>query len=110
MSSMTSHTPGPWHYFNSGPGLIRDATGKPIAALKSISRPGHRKAADLDEEVSNAALIAAAPDLLKALEQMNHTYGDGYCICPLNDGNAPDSEHATSCADARLAIQKARGE
>jgi hypothetical protein len=48
--------------------------------------------------------------MLYALVGMNHMGGDdrgGYCICPLHDGSAPDEKHATSCADARIAIRKA---
>lgn len=44
---------------------------------------------------------------MKVLEAMNHMGGDergGYCICPLNDGSAPDHKHATICADARRAL------
>ena len=48
--------------------MIRSENGKTIAQLKSVSRQGFRKAADLDEEVANARLIAAAPVLLEALK------------------------------------------
>jgi len=54
----------------------------------------------------------AAPELLAALEQLNHMGGDergGYCICAMNDGSAPDRKHSSGCADARAAIAKARG-
>lgn len=53
---------------------------------------------------------SAAPDLLTALVTMNHMGGDergGYCICPRQDGSAPDSQHATGCTQARAAIAKA---
>ena len=63
------HTTGPWHFFNSGAGLIRSENGKTIAQLKSVSRQGFRKAADLDEEVANARLIAASPELLRELKK-----------------------------------------
>lgn len=69
MNTNAKHTPGPWHFFNSGAGLIRSENGKTIAQLKSVSRQGFRKAADLDEEVANAQLIAAAPALLEALRE-----------------------------------------
>lgn len=52
----------------------------------------------------------AAPELLSVLKAMNHMGGDergGYCICPLQDGSAPDAKHATGCANARKAIAKA---
>jgi hypothetical protein len=55
---------------------------------------------------------AAYDALLDALKGMNHMGGDergGYCICPLKDGSAPDTKHATSCMDARRAIANAEG-
>lgn len=55
-------------------------------------------------------LFAAAPGMLKALQALNQMGGDergGYCVCPLNDGSAPDERHATACAMARAAIAKA---
>ena len=67
MNPNAKHTPGPWHFFNSGAGLIRSENGKTIAQLKSVLRQGFRKAADLDEEVANARLMAAAPVMLEAL-------------------------------------------
>lgn len=45
--------------------------------------------------------------LVALLTAMNHMAGDergGYCICPLNDGSAPDQRHASHCADARALL------
>ena len=70
MNTNAKPTPGPWHFFNSGAGLIRSENGKTIAQLKSVSRQGFRKAADLDEEVANARLIAAGPTMLEALKRL----------------------------------------
>ncbi len=46
-------------------------------------------------------------DLETALRSLNNMGGDergGYCICPLNDGSAPDAKHATACANVRRAL------
>lgn len=60
------------------------------------------------ENHSDAKIIAAAKDLYKALKQFNHVpHSEGYCICPRNNGQAPDETHSTACADARLAIRHA---
>lgn len=64
------------------------------------------------EDLKAKRIEKAAPELLKALKNQNHMGGDargGYCICPLNDGSAPDEQHSTSCAEARQAIAKVEG-
>lgn len=56
----TKHTPGPWAAFQN---RIQSAEGEPIADALMVS--------DFDtsgEDEANARLIAAAPDLLAALE------------------------------------------
>jgi hypothetical protein len=78
-------TPGPWHVFRNSAGdgwLLYDSAGVDIAFLKD-----RLEAARFDESYANARLIAAAPDLLEALEaivyvcnqisdaQKNHTPG-----------------------------------
>lgn len=45
------------------------ASGKPIAEVKPINKKGERQAGDFETEEANARLIAAAPDLLEALEE-----------------------------------------
>lgn len=57
---MTQHTPGPW--FLGDTALIEDANGKPFAGAYWDDE-------DIPEAVSiaNARLMAAAPDLLEAL-------------------------------------------
>lgn len=66
MSNTTQHTPGPWH---CGEGVARhivyDATGWAVATVTDLSvcrRSGDNEA--------TAQLIAAAPDLLEALEAL----------------------------------------
>ena len=57
----TSHTPGPWHY-DSTWGLIKHG-GAEIAALHSGN-------------AANARLIAAAPEMLAALQRLTHPAAD----------------------------------
>jgi len=102
---MIQHTPGPW----KGDGSYVYAPDGAIIAI--VQNPGSRES-DYPL-VANRDLIAAAPELLKALMVQNYMGGDehgGYCICPRENGAAPDKEHATGCVMARAAIRKATGE
>jgi hypothetical protein len=61
---MTAHTPGPWTAEHDSEGWIIDGphpTGR-WAICKSISNESR--------DVANMALIAAAPDMLKALKAL----------------------------------------
>ena len=87
--STTKHTPGPWRV-ESGPyyRAIR-VDSEVIADMRQISRSFNE---------SNARLIAAAPDLLAALEGMLEVFGDEF--------GAGESD---TCDAARAAIAKAKG-
>jgi len=89
----TQHTPGPWEV--SPYGNITSKSGK-IASVEQM--PSNYES----EKQANARIIAAAPDLLVALEQCvpiivrhaNATFGDGVLTLQV----------------ARSAIAKAKGE
>jgi hypothetical protein len=85
---MTSkHTPGPWEFFDT---LCIGVMSAQSDVAHCSGYDGNRSR---DEELANARLIAAAPDLLAALEALL-SYDD-----------------MVECADmARAAIAKARGE
>jgi hypothetical protein len=99
-----SHTPGPWKAWDD------DGTGTtPCVLSEKVNAGGNFYVAEC-KVFDDARLIAAAPELYAALKYLNHMGGDergGYCICPRNDGSAPDKKHSTGCADARAAIAKA---
>lgn len=64
---MSKHTAGPWVVSANSPFLVRagdDTTGRHIAHAGPAS---HHPSFEVDEP--NARLIAAAPDLLEALER-----------------------------------------
>lgn len=86
------HTPGPWAYWAQG----KQPHGQPASFAVSSE---HWRIADCrnlhEQGEANARLIAAAPDLLEALENLE------------NDNNAIP-EHAWNIVLA--AINKARGE
>ena len=96
--STTKHTPGPWRYYTESQpdGCPIVGSGGPMVAMlaHSVNHPDQS-----DEANANAYLIAAAPELLEALE----------CLL------AAVEQHDTPLTDperiaARSAIAKAKGE
>lgn len=98
MSESNKFTPGPWNNMPKTeyvPICKQDEAGLSLGFINS---------ADLDrvaEGKANAYLIAAAPDLLEALEQMIDEYGTAGDGWPRNNKVLRDS---------RAAILKARGQ
>ena len=88
---MSEHTPGPWVVGKGARWIIETEGGMPVAAAYTLSETAIRNA--------NAALIAAAPDLLKALEEFLSSYGSIY---------RGDMDRAVKLGSA--AIAKAKGE
>ncbi len=90
------HTPGPWHTVDHKSGtfeILGDDT-YPVLRIRGGMTPTN----------SNARLIAAAPDLLAALN------GLLYGIIPTEDSQADAEVKAYWCAQARAAIAKATGQ
>ena len=79
---MAEHTPGPWHVGSgegegsifADEGRMKLEEGKTTLYPIAIINPGWE--ADWEAEQANARLIAAAPALLKALD--NYIASDGY--------------------------------
>ena len=94
----TQHTPGPWKahfeeaYFVTGPDLGRVAL---MLHLKGAHGLGGRRSGD--ESAANCRLIAAAPDLLEALENTLKFLVSETCEHP-------------AAVSARAVIAKAKGE
>ena len=95
-----NHTHGPWElgYSDLGSQIISSADGY-VAVVHYWSRPEQ-------EMKANARLIAAAPDLLGALEEL---YAMVWGECPrlLNEDSGGDARLDSKIKDA---ITKARGE
>jgi len=85
------HTPGPWHVAS---GSVYSETGATIAHMfrepENTIRPVERD--------TNAALIAAAPDMYEALRMMVWRY---------EDTESMDDEDYPELAAARAALAKA---
>ena len=92
---MSTHSPGPWRFDEKECDIYRESDSTTIAVFSAEALPYLPRAAD-------ARLMAAAPELLEALELMLSQYG---CSCGTSGCN--------KCTDidiAREAIRKARGE
>lgn len=86
-------TPGPWHVSNEGKLVIRDDEW-----FVPVATAGY---ATNDEELATAKLIAAAPDLLEALQRLIHAD----CHSVRNS-----TVHINAIEKARAAISKALGD
>lgn len=93
-AKQSSHTPGPWAIQSTHPGNGRIAIGVPgivdsLCELRSIR---------CHDNIANARLIAAAPDLLAALKAIDADYAEREYM-----------EDYPPRAIARAAIAKAEG-
>jgi hypothetical protein len=102
---MSAHTPGPW-----GVGGVSTPTGmEPYCNIWGPVPPGKQSGQMIAAEVApeNAPLIAAAPDLLAALEEMG-PYDCGNYADSCEEENEPRDRWCPQC-NATDAIAKARG-
>lgn len=102
------HTPGPWEHCHASDGrcacgrIYSTSTDTEVASLAS-----DEDAAQGDERVANAHLIAAAPDMLDALEGILAHY---VALAESGDAGFWNPEMEPQVLAARAAIKKARGE
>lgn len=102
---MSKHTPGPWgvRFFKSKEHRVSAPTWDTLAIVH-----GNEDDAALDREGrANARLIAAAPDLLKALQDIRHHF-----VCGCDEAYTSRNRHAPECKayeldDLDAAITKA---
>lgn len=93
---MNKHTPGPWKTWGNNGCLVVDSNGLQVADMFHGIPVLHRSDAECRE---NARLIAAAPDLLAALQE----------VIAAADGNGWD-QLSPSLKNQRMAVAKAGGE
>jgi len=107
-SGVSSHTPGPWHIVSAADpiektimfsfgGFVGDGDNAPIATTCTSSYSDETRPA---VALANARLIAAAPDLLAALEKL---------IGDVRDIHDIDTIMYDDVLNARAAIAKAKG-
>ena len=100
---MMSHTPGPWSVDSSmistGWVLVTKSNGDVVANVNTETGPDIPPTVSIKmPALSNAHLIAAAPDLLRELERLE------------NQSGLPLERDDPARVAARAAIRKARGE
>lgn len=105
---MSKHTPGPWNSRRRGPTVIIEPIG---ATITSLSGPDGYK----EKQDANGYLLAAAPDLLEALESVCLMSGKDFSEVihhPTEGDFIRVSMHMRQeqLQQALLAIAKARGE
>lgn len=88
----TNHTPGPWTVTDCASHIQIHREGWPRDAW-SVACIGHQA-----QDIANARLISAAPELLEALQELLR---DPYLSDPINSDRM---------AKSRLAVAKATGE
>jgi hypothetical protein len=99
-----THTPGPWYVREQddidaeGNGYVWAVKGESHGSY--IQNPGHANSE------ANARLMAAAPEMLKALEELL----DLTALMPNSDDAVNDPELEPALERARAAIAKAQGE
>jgi len=113
------HTRGPWQYRqreNDDWGFVRSADGWLVAVAKDSSVPfkayGAYRERKEDPFEANARLIAAAPELLLALQELLDAYSkpDERLCCDGRDcGCMGSTVHQQAEHYARAAIAKATG-
>jgi len=102
---MSRHTPGPWSVGNTDPLLFGVKRGNGMAPIGFVYGPSFPERSALGSEaLANARLIAAAPDLLEALQMI---YSETADYIRLNNLGGMDNQ----CMKlSRAAIAKATGE
>lgn len=107
-TTKTQHTPGPWRLNGNGT-LLHPVSYRSLTTCRIETSLGSFEILDeTNEPEQNAALIAAAPDLLQALEraekQLAIAFNPGGDESILSIGR---SEAMLACNQARAAIAKA---
>ena len=105
---MSNHTPGPWRAMHAGTAndeharVIRSDGGAWIADVLKQGTEADRAA--------NARLIAAAPDVLAALEDAEGWLNDSDVAYVISHDKGEQAAYCRMMVNIRAAIRKARGQ
>lgn len=107
---MSKHTPGPWRVFSEGrknPGI--EAKSSTIVLYGDDDEDCGIRGEDSEEQLANARLIAAAPELLEALKELVADAKAKLIVFGKDFGILNSSELAACIDEAKKAILKADG-
>ncbi len=107
----TKHTPGPWRVNEDYASVL--ANGE-LGLIASCAPQASRLTSEgggpvLPEQLANARLISAAPELLEALRGLDVLLSDVACGRFPKPGSLRESDYATAARQVRAAIAKATG-
>jgi len=100
------HTPGPWRILTRAIGTVANESGRVVATCMGYTT-NTDNGEHIQENIANATLIAAAPELLAALESLQN------CMVARStvEGDLPwTSDVVAAMESARCAISKAVAE
>ena len=100
--SNSKHTPGKWEqYFN----LVKSENGENICLVNTGPK-------QISEALANAAIIAAAPEMMEALEKCESYIHDleAENFSDLSAGIQADNDLSIAYSLMKAAIKKAKGE
>lgn len=108
------HTPGPWRIGDAGQTVFGPKSDQP-SPITIATLPGETPRVATSERKANACLIAAAPELLEALQRLLWKAQDQlYALKNSRNNYTDSSEYVSQLKDyinnARAAITKAKGE
>lgn len=109
----TAYTPGPWHVEPQQDGYSWEiCTSSPGAWLMFLRSTREATSDERSEDFANARLMAAAPELLDALQKAHHTIDClmAKCIAMDPDFMPTKSRHWPAILAVSSAIAKATGE
>jgi|GEM_PF-2550851 len=98
---MSTHTTGPWH--------IADDVERQFPGYYSICSEPRSVEVAACEELADAQLVAAAPDLLEALKLFESEYIDKDAACHKGICSMERCNRCSRILAARAAIKKAEG-
>lgn len=111
MAAETKFTPGPWVRSSHGFQVLTNDRRTFIAQTHTKDKsPATEDVEGREERIANADLIAAAPEMYRALVRVE-AYMNRYCPAP-QSGPWPFAadEHIGGLGEVRAALAKARGE
>lgn len=100
---MSEHTPGPWVNTSEPDARVQRVCGKNAFGPALVAKCETHLANCHDENLANARLIAAAPDMLAALKQLLHECSEA------GFGDVSEYNWPKAIADGQAAIERADG-